>query len=120
MIISALAFAALALSTLDDLPGAYAAEGDGGTCRVILADPATRPADSRLEPDAVTGLALTAPGCPLAIEGAAIWRLEEDERGAALALFDQAGTLLWAGLREDDVWRGPDAEEREIVLRRVG
>lgn len=102
----------------DSVPGGYAARGEDGACRVMLMSPATRPAESLLAVNAVSGLAAVAPDCPLALRDAGLWTLLEAE--GQLVLTGHGGERLWTGVPAGDGrWTGSDEAGEPIVLART-
>lgn len=99
------------------MAGGYVATGEDGQCRVILMEPASRPADSRLVPASTSGLAAAEPGCALALAEAGMWTLLHEE--GQLVLTGIGGEPLWTGTAgPGGSWQGMDAAGANVLLAR--
>lgn len=120
MLITQLAPLALALTTLqtgaEAVPGRYLASDADARCRVVLMEPATRPADSLMVAETRSGLAAVEPGCSLAIAGAGLWVLTE--ASGELALVGMDGQALFAGSESQNAWRGTGPQGEALILSR--
>ena len=98
-----------------DIEGRYVASAGPYECRVVLMGPASRPEDSLLSPDTISGLAAVRPGCALPLGETGLWTLSEE--GSRLTLSGFGGLVLWTGeIDGTGAWTGGTPQGLAITL----
>lgn len=115
-VLAPLALLAASQAAPNSIPGSYVAAGAQAQCRVVLMEPATRPQDSRMVTETVSGLAAVEPGCSLPIAGAGLWVLTHES--GELALIGMTGEPLFAGTNAQAGWTGTTGAGEPLVLTR--